>query len=156
MKKKATKKPAAADDPAEDAVEETGTTEDQSLDWEAPETDAGGAQSDDDTGEPAAEPQPLTRAQINDLPNVEESVIAQNLPPNCPCRLTPGCTGRIKTYSTFKRRERDPKTGKAVALITEQYVKCYTCNRTPVNPRRLTQNLVDRKLYDRHAVKRED
>jgi len=97
----------------------------------------------------------LTPLEIRNLPPVEESVNAQDLPPRCSCRLTPGCNGRIITYSTHKRIRRMPE-GQPVERVTEQYVKCDKCGRAPVNPRRLIQPMAGARLFDRHKVSSQD
>lgn len=98
---------------------------------------------------------PLTPLEIRNLPPVEESVNAQDLPPRCECSLTPGCKGRIITYSTHKRIRRNQE-GRPVELVTEQYLKCDKCGRAPVNPRRLIQPMAGPRLFDRHKVSSHD
>lgn len=118
------------------------------------------AQLDWNEPEPAApEPRPTAAAGRIDpqkLPRVEESVSAQNLQQNCQCSLTPGCTGRIRVMSCRKRTVRDPESGEPTKHITEQYLRCTKCLRMPVNPRRMEQNLVDTRLFDRHRRRKSD
>jgi hypothetical protein len=101
---------------------------------------------DDDAGDEQTE-----RVDPRTLPPVEESVLAQNIGGRIKCPLTPGCTGRIKVYSTHKRTVKDD-AGRAIKRVTEQYLRCDRCGRTPVNPRRVEQPLVNQKLFDRHAT----
>lgn len=120
-----------------------------------PAAPAVGNQSDSAPKKKPAPKKPATKAPTGGSvapDRVDESVSAQDLPPNCACMLTAGCKGRIKCFSSRKVTIRD-ESGQPVKLVTEQSLRCSTCLRMPVNPRRIEQPLVNPRLFDRHRTK---